>query len=76
MSINIFTPEQEEILADNLDPKNVKTLKEGSKAQYIEGWHAIAEANRIFGFGAWDQLVMKTVETSPVAGFSQASSPR
>ena len=22
---------------------------------YIEGWHAIAEANRIFGFDAWDR---------------------
>lgn len=64
MTANIFTPEQEEILGDNLDPKNVKTLREGSKAQYIEGWHAINEANRIFGFGAWDQIVMKMVETN------------
>ena len=22
---------------------------------YIEGWHAIAEANRIFGFDGWDR---------------------
>lgn len=27
--------------------------KFGPKGDYIEGWHAIAEANRIFGFGEW-----------------------
>lgn len=25
----------------------------GSSISYIEGWHAINEANRIFGFGSW-----------------------
>lgn len=27
---------------------------------YIEGWHAIAEANRIFGFDAWNRETVKT----------------
>jgi hypothetical protein len=27
---------------------------------YIEGWHAIAEANRIFGYDAWDRQTMTT----------------
>ena len=31
----------------------------GRKVSYIEGWHAIAEANRIFGFDGWDR---ETVE--------------
>ncbi|WP_052730357.1 Rad52/Rad22 family DNA repair protein [Sphingomonas sp. SRS2] len=31
----------------------------GSKVSYIEAWHAIAEANRIFGFDAWNR---ETVE--------------
>jgi DNA repair and recombination protein RAD52 len=48
---DIFSGEQQRLLADNLDPKNVKTLRGNG---YIEGWHAINEANRIFGFGAWD----------------------
>jgi len=25
---------------------------------YIEGWHTIAEANRIFGYDAWDRPTM------------------
>ena len=27
---------------------------------YIEGWHAIAEANRIFGYDAWDRRTVAT----------------
>ena len=30
----------------------------GRMLSYIEGWHAIAEANRIFGFGAWDRALV------------------
>lgn len=61
---DIFSPRQSALLADNLDPKNVKKLNSGSKAQYIEGWHAIAEANRIFGFGAWDRELVRCEETN------------
>jgi hypothetical protein len=32
----------------------------GREFSYIEGWHAIAEANRIFGFDGWNR---ETVET-------------
>ncbi len=43
-------------LSKKLDPAHVKGRKQGGgQVQYIEGWHAIAEANRIFGFGAWDR---------------------
>lgn len=27
----------------------------GRNVSYIEGWHAIAEANRIFGYDSWDR---------------------
>jgi DNA repair and recombination protein RAD52 len=36
----------------------------GRKLSYVEGWHAIAEANRIFGFGDWTR---ETVEIKCVA---------
>lgn len=35
---------------------NVKQREQaGRKLSYIEGWHAIAEANRIFGFAEWNR---------------------
>lgn len=40
-----------------LDRKYVAQRKQGgSQVSYIEGWHAIAEANRIFGFDGWERI--------------------
>lgn len=51
-----FTEEQTAALSAKLESTAVKSRKQGnSQVQYIEGWHAIAEANRIFGYGAWDR---------------------
>jgi DNA recombination protein Rad52 len=36
----------------------------GRSLSYIEGWHAIAEANRIFGFDGWHR---ETVQLQPVS---------
>lgn len=37
-----------------LDPRHVASRSQGGgQVFYIEGWHAIAEANRIFGFDQW-----------------------
>jgi DNA recombination protein Rad52 len=34
----------------------------GRKLSYIESWHAIAEANRIFGFDRWDRTTIEMRE--------------
>jgi DNA repair and recombination protein RAD52 len=55
-----FTPEQTADLSAPLNKAVVATRTQaGRELSYIEGWHAIAEANRIFGFGEWDR---ETVE--------------
>jgi len=60
-----FTPEQTQALTAPLDPKHVAQREQaGQKLSYIEGWHVIAEANRIFGFDAWTR---ETVELRCVA---------
>ena len=42
-----------------LDSRHVKPPKQyGPKGDYIEGWHAIAEANRIFGEGGWSYEIV------------------
>ncbi|HEX9584481.1 MAG TPA: Rad52/Rad22 family DNA repair protein [Gammaproteobacteria bacterium] len=51
-------------LRRNLNGAHIRTRKiDGRELSYIEGWHAIAEANRIFGFDHWDR---ETVETKCV----------
>lgn len=53
-----FSAEQIELLKAPLNMANVKPAKSfGPKGDYIEGWHAMAEANRIFGFHGWDYEV-------------------
>lgn len=48
-------------LTKPLDSKHVQPPKQyGPKGDYIEAWHAQAEANRIFGFGGWSQTVLET----------------
>jgi recombination DNA repair RAD52 pathway protein len=43
-------------LRAKLEPKHVKTRQaNGANLHYVEGWHVIAEANRIFGYDAWDR---------------------
>lgn len=50
--------EVSELLEKKLDPRHVKPPSQyGPKGDYIEGWHAIAEANRIFGHGEWSYSV-------------------
>jgi hypothetical protein len=56
-----FTDEQVRQLKAKLDAKHVKTRSvQGTELHYVEGWHAIAEANRIFGFDAWDRRTLSS----------------
>ena len=46
-----FSTKQVQTLRHNLDHRSVRTREaNGRKLSYIEGWYAISEANRIFGF--------------------------
>ncbi len=59
-----FEIQQVRKLRAKLKPRNVRTRQsDGATLHYIEGWHVIAEANRIFGFDGWDR---ETVETKCV----------
>jgi hypothetical protein len=56
-----FSDTQARQLKAKLDAQHVKTRKgDGGPLHYIEGWHAIAEANRIFGYDAWDRRTLAT----------------
>src|SRR5262245_41971576 len=54
-----LTDTQVRQLKAKLDAKHVKTRKaDGANLHYVEGWHVIAEANRIFGYDAWDRRTL------------------
>ena len=51
-----FSEAQVHLLAGKLNRRVVQTRElDGRQISYIEGWHVIAEANRIFGFDGWDR---------------------
>lgn len=53
----MFSQQQLKELTAPLSKAHVKKNPKGF--DYVEGWHAIAEANRIFGFDAWDRQTLE-----------------
>ena len=65
-----FSLEQLAALAAPLDRANVRQREQGrGKVAYVEGWFAVAEANRIFGFDGWQR------QTIAVRCVAQAERP-
>jgi Rad52/22 family double-strand break repair protein len=51
-----FTAKQTQALQRGLSSRRIRTREaNGRELSYIEGWYAISEANRIFGFDAWSR---------------------
>jgi len=56
-----FSARQLQALRRDLDHRHVRTREtNGRELSYLEGWYAISEANRIFGFDGWNR---ETVES-------------
>lgn len=54
-----FSPEQIKQLSAPLNAAHVATrTQSGRTLSYVEGWHVIMEANRIFGFDGWHSEVV------------------
>ena len=51
-----FSAKQIQALRHKLDDQHVKTREaNGQTLSFIEGWYALSEANRIFGFDGWNR---------------------
>ena len=51
-----FSAKQLQALRRSLNSRHVRTREaHGRELSYIEGWYAISEANRIFGFDGWNR---------------------
>ena len=71
-----FSETQTQNLSAKLKYKHVsKRQTSDGELSYIEGWHAIAEANRIFGFDSWDRhtIATKCVWSSTRSGLFQCA---
>src|SRR5579864_6880908 len=56
-----FSTKKLRALKREVDHRKVRTRQiHGKELSFLEGWHVIAEANRIFGFDGWTR---ETVET-------------
>ena len=63
----LLSPEQTAALAAPLNRANVQTRSQAGRSfNYLEGWVAIREANRIFGFDGWQRetIEMRCVSES------------
>jgi DNA recombination protein Rad52 len=54
-----FSEPQTRLLSGKLNRRHVRTRESrGQVLSYLEGWHVIAEANRVFGFEGWDREIV------------------
>jgi hypothetical protein len=59
-----FSPRQLQALRRQPNGRHIRTREaHGRELSYLEGWYAISEANRIFGFDGWNR---ETVESKCV----------
>ena len=55
-----FSGKQVQALRRKLDGRQIRTREaNGRELAYIEGWFAISEANRIFGFDGWSRETLE-----------------
>ena len=56
-----FSAKQVQALRRNLDHRHIRTREaHGRELSYLEGWYAISEANRIFGFDGWSRETLES----------------
>lgn len=53
-------------LNKKLDPSAIKPAPQGKFGDYVDGYHVISEANRIFGNGGWSYEITRLSETSNI----------
>ena len=66
-----FSDKQTRALLRSVTRRHIRArVSDGKELSYIEGWFAIAQANRIFGFDGWDRETVeaKCVQAREVRG--------
>lgn len=61
--MSLFNKDQVKMLGEKLSSTHVSSRKQsGISLSYLEGYHVIDEANRIFGFDGWSTQVVDVVK--------------
>jgi recombination DNA repair RAD52 pathway protein len=56
-----FSAKQLQILRRSLNHRHIRRREaNGRELSYIEGWYAISEANRIFGYDGWNRETLES----------------
>jgi hypothetical protein len=56
-----FSAKQVQALKRDLDSRHIRTREaNGQMLSYVEGWYALSEANRIFGFDGWNRETLES----------------
>ena len=61
-----FTDAQNKALTAPLDPKHIKPPPRGKFGSYVDGFHIVTEANRIFGHDGWSYSITNLAMCSRV----------
>lgn len=59
-----------------LDQQKVKPAPQGKYGDYVDGFHVIEEANRIFGHGGWDYTITSMEMVSRVEATDRNNNPQ
>ena len=55
-----FTDKQVRALGRSVPASAIRTrMSSGKELTFIEGWYAVAQANRIFGVDGWDRETLE-----------------
>jgi Rad52/22 family double-strand break repair protein len=58
-----FSAKQLRALNRNPNHRHIRTREaNGRELTYLEGWYAISEANRIFGFDGWNRETIESLD--------------
>lgn len=71
-----FTDAQNKALGAPLDPKHIKQPPKGKFGSYVDGFHIVTEANRIFGYDGWSYCITKLELCSRVEATDSRGGPQ
>lgn len=71
-----FTDAQNKALAAPLDPKHIKAPPKGKFGSYVDGFHIVTEANRIFGFDGWSYEITMLEQCARVETTDSKGAPQ